>query len=113
DVASRVRLREVFEVAVSEWKDGLAPGLVDELDRLNRAFDADGPSEADLRVAQAQLVGWLEGLFHGIQASLHAQQLQAQGQLRNMRLALPLGEESGQSDTDNSGTNGESSGMYL
>lgn len=113
DVASRVRLREVFEVAVSELKDGLAPELVDELDRLNRAFDADAPSEAELRVAQAQLVGWLEGLFHGIQASLHAQQLQAQGQLRNMRLALPLGEESGQSDTDNSGTNGESSGMYL
>lgn len=116
DVASRVRLREVFEVAVAELKDGLAPELVDELDRLNRAFDDEAPSEAELRVAQAQLVGWLEGLFHGIQASLHAQQLQAQGQLRNMRLALPLGGESGgsdQSDTAIPGTDGESSGMYL
>lgn len=113
DIASRVRLREVFEVAVEELKDGLAPELVEELDRLNRSFDDDAPSEAELRVAQAQLVGWLEGLFHGIQASLHAQQLQAQGQLRNMRLALPLGEESGQSDTDNSGTDSGNSGMYL
>lgn len=116
DVASRVRLREVFEVAVAELKDGLAPELVDELDRLNRSFDDEAPSEAELRVAQAQLVGWLEGLFHGIQASLHAQQLQAQGQLRNMRLALPLGGESGvsdESDTAISGTDGESSGMYL
>ncbi len=113
DVASRVRLREVFEVAISELKDGLAPELVEELDRLNRSFDDDAPSEAELRVVQAQLVGWLEGLFHGIQASLHAQQLQAQGQLRNMRLALPLGDESGQSDTNNSQSDGESSGMYL
>ena len=116
DVASRVRLREVFEASLAELKDGLAPELVEELDRLNRSFDDDAPSEAELRVAQAQLVGWLEGLFHGIQASLHAQQLQAQGQLRNMRLALPLGgasDESGESDTAISGTDGSSSGMYL
>jgi hypothetical protein len=113
DEASRVRLREVFEISLDELKDGLAPELVAELDRLNRSFDVEAPSEAELRVAQAQLVGWLEGLFHGIQAALHAQQLQAQGQLRNMQLALPNREASGESDTHNSGTDGDSAGMYL
>lgn len=113
DEASRVRLREVFEIAVTELKDGLAPELVDELDRLNRAFDDDAPSEPELRVAQAQLVGWLEGLFHGIQAALHAQQVQAQSQLKNMRLALPQAAERGQSDTPNRADQGDSSGMYL
>lgn len=114
DEASRVRLREVFEVAIRELKDGLAPELVEELDRLNRSFDAEAPSEAELRVAQAQLVGWLEGLFHGIQAAIHAQQVQAQTQLRNMQMALPqAGIRSGQSDTGIPQNQDESSGMYL
>lgn len=89
DEASRSRLREIHVQSIDELKDGLAPELVDELERLSLPFDAEAPSEAELRVAQAQLVGWLEGLFHGIQAALYAQQVQAQNQLQNMRLALP------------------------
>lgn len=91
DEASRSRLREIYEQSIAELKDGLAPELVDELERLSLPFDAESPTEAELRIAQAQLVGWLEGLFHGIQAALYAQQVQAQTQFANMRLALPEG----------------------
>ena len=78
---------------MKELADGLSPDLRDELDRLASPFDADGapPSEAELRVAQAQLVGWLEGLFHGIQATLFAQQMAARNQLEQMRRSLPPG----------------------
>lgn len=112
DEASRSRLREIYVQSIDELKDGLAPELVDELERLSLPFDAESPSEAELRIAQAQLVGWLEGLFHGIQAALYAQQVQAQNQLQNMRLALP----GGGSDEGNEGdrpTPSESGGMYL
>jgi proteasome activator-like protein len=86
DEASRVRLREIYETSVRELAEGLSPDLRDELDRLAMPFDSDAaPSEAELRVAQAQLVGWLEGLFHGIQATLFAQQMAAQAQLEQMR----------------------------
>jgi hypothetical protein len=86
DEASRARLREIYETSVQELAEGLSPDLREELDRLAMPFD-DGtaPSEAELRVAQAQLVGWLEGLFHGIQATLFAQQMAAQAQLEQMR----------------------------
>ena len=112
DDASRARLREIHHQSIDELKDGLAPELIDELERLSLPFDAEAPSEAELRVAQAQLVGWLEGLFHGIQAALYAQQVQAQNQLQNMRLALP----GGGSDESNAGDQSapaESGGMYL
>ena len=112
DEASRSRLREIYVQSIDELKDGLAPELVDELERLSLPFDAESPSEAELRIAQAQLVGWLEGLFHGIQAALYAQQVQAQNQLQNMRLALP----GGGGDEGNEGerpTPSESGGMYL
>lgn len=91
DVQSRARLRDIYDQSITELKDGLAPELVDELDRLSLPFDAEAPTEAELRIAQAQLVGWLEGLFHGIQAALYAQQMQAQQQIQHMRLALPDG----------------------
>ena len=69
-----------------ELEDGLAPELIEELDRLSLPFAEDEiPSEAELRVAQAQLVGWLEGLFHGIQTTLFAQQMAARAQLEQMR----------------------------
>ncbi|HEX2040949.1 MAG TPA: proteasome activator, partial [Acidimicrobiales bacterium] len=86
DEASRARLREIYETSVQELAEGLSSDLREELDRLAMPFD-DGaaPSEAELRVAQAQLVGWLEGLFHGIQATLFAQQMAAQAQLEQMR----------------------------
>jgi hypothetical protein len=86
DEASRSRLREIYETSVKELAEGLSDDLREELDRLAMPFDDDAaPSEAELRVAQAQLVGWLEGLFHGIQATLFAQQVAAQAQLEQMR----------------------------
>jgi hypothetical protein len=92
DEKSRVRLREIHKSSIKELEDGLAPELVDELERLSLPFaEDDVPSESELRVAQAQLVGWLEGLFHGIQTTLFAQQMAARAQLEQMRRALPPG----------------------
>ena len=92
DEAARTRLAEIHERSIHELEDGLSPDLVDELHRITLPFTDDStPSEAELRVAQAQLVGWLEGLFHGIQTALVAQQMAAQAQLSQMRRALPPG----------------------
>ena len=121
DEASRRRLGEIHRASLDELEDGLAPELVDELERLALPFNDDSvPTDAELRVAQAQLVGWLEGLFHGIQTTLFAQQMAARAQLEQMRRALPPGAQlaPGQGmpgqpgqfgpDDDQSG-----SGMYL
>jgi hypothetical protein len=92
DEASRVRLREIHRSSIAELEQGLSPELVAELDRLSLPFDEDAvPTEGELRIAQAQLVGWLEGLFHGIQTMLFAQQMAARAQLEQMRRALPPG----------------------
>ena len=95
DEASRQRLREIHARSITELEEGLAPELREELDRLTLPFDDTTPTEAELRIAQAQLVGWLEGLFHGIQAALVAQQMAARMQLEQMRTggrpALPVG----------------------
>ncbi|MBK6887973.1 MAG: bacterial proteasome activator family protein [Tetrasphaera sp.] len=91
DEAGRARLAQIHARSIAELKDGLAPELVDELDRLALPFGDNAPSDAELRIAQAQLVGWLEGLFHGIQAALVAQQMAAQAQLQQMRRSLPPG----------------------
>jgi hypothetical protein len=92
DEASRQRLRDIHHTSIDELKQGLAPELVDELERLTLPFsDQATPSDAELRIAQAQLVGWLEGLFHGIQTALFAQQMAARAQLEQMRRALPPG----------------------
>jgi hypothetical protein len=93
DDASRNRLREIHKASITELEDGLAPELRDELERLSLPFTDDStPSDAELRIAQAQLVGWLEGLFHGIQTALFAQQMAARVQLEQMRgRALPPG----------------------
>ena len=85
DEASRERLREIYELSIRELADGLSPDLAAELDRVSIPFDDPTPSEAELRIAHAQLVGWLEGLFHGIQATLVAQQVAARAQLDEMR----------------------------
>ena len=92
DEAGRTRLAEIHRRSISELEEGLAPELIEELERITLPFDDEAPSDAELRIAQAQLVGWLEGLFHGIQAALFAQQMAAQQQLQNMRRALPPGE---------------------
>jgi hypothetical protein len=93
DDASRNRLREIHATSVRELEDGLAPELREELARLALPFSEDTvPTDAELRIAQAQLVGWLEGLFHGIQTALFAQQMAARAQLEHMRQgALPPG----------------------
>ena len=90
--------------SLSELEQGLAPELIDELERITLPFGDEAPSDAELRIAQAQLVGWLEGLFHGIQATLFAQQMTARGQLEEMRRrALP----------GRPGQPGDPSGQYL
>jgi Bacterial proteasome activator len=94
DDASRNRLRDIHRHSIRELEDGLAPELREELERLTLPFTEDAvPSDAELRIAQAQLVGWLEGLFHGIQTALFAQQMAARQQLEQMRGqgALPPG----------------------
>jgi hypothetical protein len=92
DDASRQRLRAIHEASITELKQGLAPELAEELERITLPFsDNATPSDAELRIAQAQLVGWLEGLFHGIQTALFAQQMAARAQLEQMRRALPQG----------------------
>lgn len=91
DEASRARLAGIHRSSIKELEAGLAPELVEELERLSLPFSSDAPSEAELRIAQAQLVGWLEGLFHGIQTAIYAQQVAARAQLEQMRRALPPG----------------------
>ena len=92
DEAGRVRLAEIHRRSIKELEDGLAPELIDELERIALPFKDDvAPTDAELRIAQAQLVGWLEGLFHGIQTALFAQQMAAQQQLQQIRRALPPG----------------------
>lgn len=105
DEAGRHRLREIYETSISQLSESLSPDLSEELNELAVPFSDDViPSESELRIAQAQLVGWLEGLFHGIQATLFAQQMEARQQLEQMKQAqaLPL-----------SSTQGPASGTYL
>ncbi|RYP88688.1 bacterial proteasome activator family protein [Nocardioides guangzhouensis] len=118
DEASRNRLKEIHQSSIKELEAGLAPELVEELERLTLPFNEGTPSDSELRIAQAQLVGWLEGLFHGIQTAIYAQQVAARAQLEQMRRALPPGMEamqrppqSPQAPEAQSGDG--SSGMYL
>ncbi len=93
DEPSRERLRTIYDTSVSELGSALSDNLREELERLAFPFAADStPTEMELRIAQAQLVGWLEGLFHGIQATLFAQQMAARQQLEHMRGELPQGQ---------------------
>jgi hypothetical protein len=121
DEASRNRLKEIHHASIAELESGLAPELVEELERLSLPFtDESVPSEGELRIAQAQLVGWLEGLFHGIQTAIYAQQVAARAQLEQMRRQLPAGmspppggpQAPGQQQPQ-PGHHGESGGMYL
>ena len=111
DEASRARLRDIHRRSITELESGLAPELVEELERLSLPFTDDSiPTDAELRIAQAQLVGWLEGLFHGIQTALFAQQMAARAQIEQMRRraiggpGVPEGAGDGR---------GDSSGLYL
>src|SRR3954447_12236596 len=118
DEASRARLADIYASSITELEAGLAPELVEELERLSLPFSSETPSEAELRIAQAQLVGWLEGLFHGIQTAIYAQQVAARAQLEQMRRALPPGSiPPGAMQQDQPGHPGEEpgnrGGMYL
>lgn len=117
DEASRARLKEIHRASIKELESGLAPELVEELERLSLPFtDEATPSEGELRIAQAQLVGWLEGLFHGIQTAIYAQQIAARTQLEQMRRALPAAAMVPQGEDPDPGAQhppGTSGGMYL
>ena len=114
DDASRNRLRDIHRTSIRELEEGLAPELRDELERLTLPFTEDSiPSDAELRIAQAQLVGWLEGLFHGIQTAIFAQQMAARAQLEQMRRALPPGAGAVPPDSRGPQAPGGADGMYL
>jgi hypothetical protein len=119
DEAGRTRLAGVLSTSIAELKEGLAPELGEELDRLIEPFSEQTPSESELRIAQAQLVGWLEGLFHGIQTAIYAQQMAARAQLEQMRRALPPGAmppnpgQGGPEEQGNHPGRDHSGGMYL
>jgi hypothetical protein len=122
DDASRQRLMQIHRRSIKELETGLAPELVEELERLTLPFTGDEtPSDAELRISQAQLVGWLEGLFHGIQTAIYAQQMAARAQFEQIRRALPPGVQiaTGQPGPDGQPAQGDpetgpgSGGMYL
>lgn len=85
DEASRARLREIYELSISELAEAVSPDLARELQRMTSPFAEAAPSESELRIAQAQLVGWLEGLFHGIQAAVFAQEIETHEQRQALR----------------------------
>jgi hypothetical protein len=99
DDGARTRLKEIYESSIKELGEGLAPELREELDRVTLPFSEDAvPSDAELRIAQAQLVGWLEGLFHGIQAAMFAQQAAARQQFEELRRRGLPGSQTDQPD---------------
>ena len=95
DEAGRQRLRQIHETSVSQMKSVLTGGLQEELEALTLPFDSETPTESEIRIAQAQLIGWLEGLFQGIQAAIASQQMSARQQLERMRRGLPPGAQGG------------------
>ncbi len=118
DDAGRKRLADVYQRAVGELTEVLSPDLQEELGGLAPPLDGV-PTESEIRVAQAQLVGWLEGLFHGIQAAMFAQQAAARQQFEELRRrglpgqgpAVPGAEQPG---AEQPGTDGsQRSGQYL
>jgi hypothetical protein len=115
DQASRSRLREIHTSSIKELEKGLAPELIEELERLTLPLTEEAPSESELRIAQAQLVGWLEGLFHGIQTAIYAQQMASRAQLEQMRRALPAGPHPAGDPRQQpeEGRPGSGGGMYL
>ena len=114
DEAGRARLAGIHERSLKELETGLAPELVDELHAITLPFtDNSTPSDAELRIAQAQLVGWLEGLFHGIQTVLFAQQMAARTQFEQMRRALPGGGPGGAPEGLPGVPRGGGTGQYL
>jgi hypothetical protein len=114
DEPSRERLREIYDTTITELSGSLSPDLQEELGRLALPFEPDtAPTAAELRIAKAQLVGWLEGLFHGIQATLFAQQMAARQQLEQMRGQLGPGGPRGPQAPGQEGEERPMPGTYL
>ncbi len=90
DEAGRARLLQIYSSSMSQLKESLSDDLAEELDEMFVPFEGAEPTESELRIVQAQLVGWLEGLFHGIQASIFSQQAAAAAQLEEMRRRVAL-----------------------
>jgi len=109
DEPARDRLKEIYGTSLKELGTAVSPDLRDELERVTIPFGGEHPTDAELRVAQAQLVGWLEGLFHGIQATLFAQQMAARTQMEDPRRQIGPG-GTGQVPA---GPNDERPGTYL
>jgi hypothetical protein len=103
DDQGRARIVQVHEKSLDELREVLSPQLLEEFNEVFVPLDGESPTEAELRIAQAQLIGWLEGLFHGIQASLFTQQMAAQAQLAEMAKRAQLGPPTGE----------DRSGLYL
>jgi hypothetical protein len=114
DEKGRTQLRQIYERSVQELQDVLSPDLQAELSAL--AIPLEGvPSESEIRIAQAQLVGWLEGLFHGIQAAMWSQQMAARAQFEELRRrGLPAGGPSPDGSSPDGGEPpGSPGGQYL
>jgi len=85
DVESRKLLARIHNETMEELATVLSSDLMDELSEFTNCCDDEGvPTEAEIRVAQAQLVGWLQGLLQGLQASMAAQQTAAAQQLQQL-----------------------------
>ncbi len=115
DEAGRQRLRQLYETSLTQMRSVLTGGLQEELDALTLPFDSDTPTESEIRIAQAQLIGWLEGLFQGIQAAIVSQQMSARQQLERMRRGLPQGMMDGPQGPGGSGNERRTggTGQYL
>jgi hypothetical protein len=97
DEAGRQRLKQIHDTSLDEMRAVLTGGLQDELNKLTLPFESDTPTDSEIRIAQAQLIGWLEGLFQGIQAAIVSQQMSARQQLEQMRgRGLPPGPSAGE-----------------
>ena len=112
DEPGRARLREIYERSINELSDVLSPDLREELESLAPPMN-DVPTESEIRIAQAQLVGWLEGLFHGIQAAMYAQQAAAQAQFQELQRRGLMAQNPAPGQGDEQPQDGRRPGQYL
>src|SRR6188768_4073282 len=112
DEPGRIRLRQIYERAIGELEDVLSPDLQEELSSLAPPMQGV-PTDAEIRVAQAQLVGWLEGLFHGIQAAMYAQQAAAQAQFQELQRRGLMAQNPAPGQGDEQPQDGRRPGQYL
>lgn len=107
DAAAAERVVAIHRASLGELRDVLSDELKEEFDDIFAPFEGE-PTDASLRIAHAQLVGWLEGLFHGIQATIATQQMLASSQLAQMQRRKALEAQTGGGDGEP-----EYPGVYL